>query len=179
MRRWLPHIGVAFGLSLAGYALFFGSTDEDKIRALLDDLEVAVQVNESETNLIIRGSRIKKAFSTIFTKDITFQIPDLNSGGGKRKELVMLAAQAPRLYRTAVVDLDGLNIKIDQSASSATAFGDANLIGVRQGGQSERDQRTVSLRLDKIDGDWRIIRMDVSGRGGAPKSADEQNEAQD
>ncbi len=169
MKRWLPHIGVVAGIAIAVYALFLGSTDEDRIRELLDRLEESVQVHEGEFNIIIRGSRVKKAFSTIFVKDVTFGIPDLQSRGSGRNALVGLAAQAPRLYRTAVVDLGGLNIKIDAQAMSAAAFGDASLVGVRQGGQAERDQRTVSLRLDKIDGNWLVVSLDVSPRGGVQK----------
>ncbi len=166
MKRWLPHIGVVAGLAIALYALFFGSSDEERIRELLGRLENSVQVHEGEFNIIIRGSRVRKAFSTIFIPDVQFRIPDLQSTGTRRKGLAALATQAPRLYRTAIVDLSELEIKLDDQAASATAFGDASLIGVRQGGLAERDQRTVSLRLDKINGDWRIIAVDVSPRGG-------------
>jgi phosphoribosylformylglycinamidine synthase len=169
MKRWLPHIGVVLGIAIAVYALLLGSTDEDRIRDLLDRLEDAVQVHDGTSNFIIRGSRVRKAFSTIFVKDVRFRVPDLRSDGQSRRALVGLAAQAPRLYRTAIVDLGGLDIKVDATATSATAFGDASLIGVRQGGQAERDQRSVSLRLDKIDGDWRIVKVDVSPRGASQR----------
>lgn len=166
MKRWLPHLGVVAGLAIALYALFFGSSDEDRIRELLRRLESSVQVHDGNFNIIMRGSRIRKSFSTIFIRDVAFRIPDLQSTGAHRKALVALATQAPRLYRTAVVDLSELEIKLDDQAASATAFGDASLIGVRQGGLAERDRRSVSLRLDKIKGDWRIVALDVSPRGG-------------
>ncbi len=164
MKRWLPHIGIVLGISIAVYALFFSDSEEDLIRARLEQLEVATKVKSSGGNLVIRAARVRKAFSEIFIKDVSFQIPELSSIGSGRNKLVALAANAPRRYQSAAIDLDGLEIKIDEPQTSAIAFGEATLSATRRGGQLERDTRTVSLRLDKIDGEWRIVSVSVSAK---------------
>ena len=164
MKRWLPHIGIAVGLLIAVYALFFSSSDEDLIRARLDQIEDAVKVSGDGTNLVLRAARVKKEFSEIFVKEVSFEIPELSSSGGARQELVALAASAPRLYSTATVDLGGLAVEIDDAGMSAVAFGEATIRGTQLSGEPQRDSRTVSLRFDKIDGDWRVVSLSVSPR---------------
>ncbi|MBW2455341.1 MAG: hypothetical protein JRI68_12555 [Deltaproteobacteria bacterium] len=162
MRRWLPHIGIVAGLCLAIYALFFGSSDEDEIRELLERLEEAVAVREGNTNILVRAAHVKKEFSEIFIKEVTFQIPELSRSPKGRQELAGLAANAPRLWATATVDLGGLSVEVDDAGVSGVAYGKATLTATRLGGQLERDDRTVSLRLDKVDGDWLIVHVSVS-----------------
>ncbi len=168
MKRWLPHIGIAIGVAIAIYALFFSSSDEDLIRAKLEQLEDAVAVTSGGTNLVLRAAHIKKEFSEIFVKEVTFQIPELSQAKGGRRELVGLAANAPRLYATVSVDLDGLAIEIDDAGVSAVAFGDATVSGTRHGVGPQQDTRTISLRFDKIDGDWLMVSLSVSPPREAP-----------
>jgi hypothetical protein len=163
MKKWLPHIGIGIGLIIAVYALFFSSSEEDKIRAKLDLLETAVAV-EGQTNPVVRGARIKDAFSAIFIKQVAVEIPELTQAKTGRTELVGLATQAPLAYETVSVDLGGLEIRLDQTALSAVAFGDAVLTGTRRSGELQRDDRQVSLRFDKIDGDWLIVSLTVSAK---------------
>ncbi len=164
MKRWLPHIGIVLGLCLAVYALFFAASEEDRIRQRLDQLEAATRVHAGGGNLVIRAARVRKAFSEIFIKDVSFEIPELSSIGSGRVKLVGLAANAPRRYSTAVIDLAALTIKIDEPQMSAIAFGEATLTATRLGGQVERDTRTVSLRLDKIDKEWRVVSVSLSAK---------------
>ena len=63
VKRWLPHIGIVAGLCLAIYALFFSSSDEDEIRALLEHLEDAVAVRKGNTNIVVRAAHVRKEFS--------------------------------------------------------------------------------------------------------------------
>jgi phosphoribosylformylglycinamidine synthase len=155
VRRWLPHLGIVVGVCIAVYALFFASNDEDEIRALLERLETAVAVR-GQSNPVVRMAQINKEFKEIFIKEVSFQIPELTSKGAGRRDLAKLAAAAPRLYSSAEVDLDGLAIDVDDQGLSAVAQGEATLSGIK-GGQPSRDTREVALRLDKIDGDWRIV----------------------
>ena len=162
MKRWLPYLGILLGLVLAGYALFFNDSDEDRIRAKLQEFEVAVSMDEAERNILFRLARVKKAFAEIFVKKVTYDLPELQAKERGRTKLATLAASAPRLYRTMRVDLSGLSIKLDASASSAAAYGKALLSGERLSGQPQRDSRTVSLRFDKVDGKWRIVAVTAS-----------------
>jgi hypothetical protein len=166
MRRWLPHIGIVAGVCLALYALFFSLSDEDEIRDLLEQLEDAIAVRDGNTNIVVRAAHVRNQFSEIFIKDVSFRIPELTQAPSGRKELVGLAANAPRIYRTVSVNLSGLSVKVDDAAISAVAFGQATLTASRHSGQLERDDRTVSLRLDKIEGEWRIVGVSVSTKGG-------------
>jgi len=166
MKRWLPHAGIVIGVLIAVYALFFSSSDEDLIREQLERLEDAVAVSEG-ANIVIRTAHVKKEFSEIFTKEVSFEIPDLPSKEDDRRGLVALAASAPRMFRTATVDLDDLQIDVDDQGITAIAQGPATLTGTRQTGELERDQRLVSLRFDKIDGTWLCVSLSVDARGSA------------
>jgi len=168
MKRWLPHFGIVAGLVIAIYALFFGSSDEDAIRANLTRLEDAVEVKNANTNFVVRFSQLKKEFAEIFIKKVSFQIPELSNHDNDRTELAKLASQAPRAYQQARIDLSGLSVEIDKEGLSAVAYGDAVLDGVKLGGEPARDTREVSIRLDKIDGQWRIVSLTVSERKGQP-----------
>jgi phosphoribosylformylglycinamidine synthase len=165
MRRWLPHIGVVLGLTIAIYALFFAESDEDKIRARLDQLEDAIRVTADDTNVLVRTAHVKKEFSEIFVKEVSIEISELTDVRAGRDELVALAGNAPQIYRTASVDLDGLTINIDESKTSALAYGDVTLLATLQSGEVKRDTRTVSMRIDKIDGEWVIVALGVSFPG--------------
>ncbi len=162
MKKWLPHIGIGVGLIIAVYALFFSTSEEDKIREKLDQLERVVAV-KGQTNPVVRGARIKEAFSEIFIKKVLIKIPELTQVETGRMELVGLATKAPMMYETVSVDLGGLEIQLDQQALSAVAFGEAILTGTRSG-EPRRDDRTVSFRFDKIDGDWKIVSLSVSAK---------------
>lgn len=172
MKRWLPHIGIALGICIAVYALLLKSSDEELIRERLAQLEQAVKVSAGDTNVVIRGARIKKEFTEIFQKDVTIEIPELTEIRAGRAELVQLAASAPQLWQTATVDLDGLSVEVDQAGTSGVAYGDATLTATKHGGELHRDTRTVSLRFDKIDGEWQIVNVSVSaGADGASEEA--------
>ena len=164
MKRWLPHIGIALGVAIAIYALFFGSSDEDLIRAQLERLEDAVAVSDGGGNLVVRAAHVKKEFAEIFVKEVTFEVPELTTEESGRRALVALGASAPRLFRTATVDLDDLSIDVDEPGLTALAQGSATLTATRHSGEPDRDQRTVSLRFDKIDGEWRCVSLSVSQR---------------
>ena len=166
MKRWLPHIGIALGVLLAVYALFFSSSDEDLIREQLERLERAVEVTEGGQNIVIRAAHVKKEFAEIFVKEVTFEVPDLTTEESGRRALVGLAASAPRLFATASVDLDALSIDVDEQGLTAVAQGQATLTGTRLSGELTRDLRTVSLRFDKIDDAWLCVSLTVSARNG-------------
>jgi phosphoribosylformylglycinamidine synthase len=167
MKRWLPHIGIALGICIAVYALFFSDSEEDLIRERLELLEESIHVSPQDSNVVFRIARIKKQFAEIFVKQVSFEIPELTNLTQNRQELVNLAANAPRLYSTASVDLGGLAIEIDSAKTSAVAYGEATLTAMRHSGNLERDVRTVSLRFDKVEGEWRVVKVSVSAREGS------------
>jgi hypothetical protein len=171
-RRWVPLLAIVLGLGAFGYATFFGATDEELLRARLDALAGAIEVKPSEQNIVLRAARIKEAFSTIFVKDVAIAIPELTELRSGRKELVQVAAQAMTFYRTAWVDVGGLGLDVDKAGLSAVASGKVKLHATSHGGEAQLDERTVSLRFDKIEGKWLIVSVAVSTKG------EEQGEAE-
>jgi len=161
MRRWLPHVGLLIGLGLVIYALFFAQDDTDRIRQQLEALEAAVEVKPQE-NVVIRAARVRSAFVEIFSKDVRFEVPELLAGQSDRKELVKVASSAPQQFRSAIIDTDRLQIDVDNAGETAVATGDVTLSGVRLSGEPTRDERTVSIRFDAIEGQWRIVSLTVS-----------------
>jgi hypothetical protein len=162
MKRYLPHLGILLGVSIAVYALFFSQSEEDRIRELLEKLEEAVAVSPDDTNVVVRAARVRSLFGEIFDKDVRYQIPELEAVSRGRAELAGVAAKAPELWRSATVDLDGLAITVDQAAMGAVAVGPASLNATRHNGTVEIDTRTVSLTLEKVEGEWRVVHMSVS-----------------
>lgn len=161
MKRWLPHFGIALGVAIAIYALFFAESAEDRIRSQLDALEEALVVTGTE-NPVLRAARIKKAFEALMLPEVHFEIPELAEGDTGRNELVRLATIAPQMYQSARVDLDALRIDVDKTETTAMAHGEAVLTGVRRTGEPQRDARKVALRFDEIDDEWRIVSISVS-----------------
>lgn len=168
LKRFLPHLGVVLGVAIAVYALFFSSSEEDLIRGKLDQLEEAIKVTPAETNLVVRAARVNGAFKEIFDPQVSYDVPELtNATEGGRSALAKLAASAPQLWREASVDLDPLAIEVDEAGMSAVASGDATLTATRQSGELDRDTRTVSIRFDKIDGEWLVVSLSVSAKQGS------------
>ena len=164
MKRYLPHLAIAVGVGILIYVVFFGTSDEDAIRERLDLLEDAIEVKGSQENVVIRGARMKDTFSDLFVKEVTIRIPELTKVRTGRMELVGLATRAPSWYRTAAVDLGGLRIDVDEQGMSAHVSGAATLRATRLTGEPAGDTRTVSIRCDKIEGDWKIVSLSVSAK---------------
>jgi hypothetical protein len=162
VKRWLPYLGLALGLALVAFSLFFGTSDEERIRGRLQELEDVVAMSDSRENVVFRATRIRKAFGEIFTKDAVFSVPELDTAESARARLIELAASVPHYFSTARLDLDGLQIRLDASKEHAVAIGDAKLLGTRTEGTREQDLRKTSIRLDKVSGEWRIVNVAVS-----------------
>lgn len=162
MRRYVPHLAIGLGVAILIYVVFFSESDEDVIRDKLDLLAETIEVKGNQENVVLRGARIKDAFAELFVKEVIIRIPELTEMREGRMELVGLATRAPSWYRTASVDLDGLRIDVDEQGTSAHVSGEATLTATRLTGELRRDDRTVSIRFDEIEGDWKIVSLSVS-----------------
>ena len=163
MRRGLAIGGGALGLALIGYALFAGESDDELIQARLTQLEQAVQVDGQE-NAVMRGARVNKHFKEIFEKDVVVRIPELTSLAKGRQGLSAVATKAGTYFQSAEVDFDDVEIQIDGSKVGALVIASAQLDAV-QGGRPRRDQRRVTLRFSKNDGEWQIASINVAPKG--------------
>jgi phosphoribosylformylglycinamidine synthase len=168
LRPWLPVVAVIAGLAIFLYAVFFAESEEEKVRGRLGELADAVAVREGETNPLLRGARLKDAFEELLAKEVVVRIPELAGAVAGRRDLVGIATQAASLWRTASFDLGGLRLELDEPKTSAHATGEIMLVGTRHSGEPERDERSVSIRLDKIEGRWLVVSIAVS----APSEAE-------
>lgn len=161
MKRALPFLGIALGAVLVVYALFFAEDDEAQVRARFRELAANVAIQSGESSLT-RTARMRKAFADIFTKDVTVAIPELETSGGGRAALVELAVAAPQEFAAIALDLDDLRVRLDDAKEHALAVGEAHLSGTRREGARVEDDRTVSIRLDRLEKAWRIVDVTVS-----------------
>jgi hypothetical protein len=162
MKRWLPYLGIALGTALVVYALFFAKTEEERIRARLDELESTVAVDDARETPLVRAARLRKSFAEIFAKDVSLAIPELGATDKGRAALADLALSAQEQLARIDLELDDLAIRLDESKERALAVGVAHLRGTQRDGTRTLDDRTVSLRLDRIEGQWRIVDVTVS-----------------
>lgn len=170
MRRWLPLSLILLGVALGLYALF-GSSDEDRIRERLDQLADAVRVHDGELNPIVRHGRIRQEFAEIFTKEASVVAPEVGEGLHGRDALSAAAAQLAGVYQSAHVSWGGVDIRIERGGLGAEVAATATITGSRHGQPLRRDERSVKLRLEEIDGDWKILSATVE-RGAGPDGND-------
>lgn len=161
MKRWLPYALIAASIVLGLYAFFLRPSDEDLIRARLDQIAVAVRIDESELNPIIRHGRVKEAFREVFTKDVLARVPELSTSVRSRDDLVVAATQLQGAYASAEVRFGDVDIRVDEARNAARVTAVATLAGARNGEVQRSDERKVALELDKVDGDWKVVSVTV------------------
>ena len=165
MRRWLPWLFAALAVAAGVYLVFFRTSTEARVRARLAEVSGAVRVEGVEQNFVLRAARIRQVFNDVFDRRATLQIPELAGRSPDRAMLVALASQAPATYAQASLDLSGLSIDLDRDETSAHAHGRVKLLVTDQQGVAQSDVRAASIRLDLVDGEWRIVSLVASAMG--------------
>ncbi|AUX46287.1 hypothetical protein SOCE26_077920 [Sorangium cellulosum] len=166
MKRWLPLGLIAAGVVLAAAALLSSSSEEERIRARLTQLSEAVRIDEGERNPLVRLGRVRGEFAEIFTKDARASVPELDGRISGRDELAAAAAKAVGLYQSADVSFGDAEIRIDEAGMTAEVAATATIAGARHGQPVRRDERPVTLRLEKIDDEWKIVSATVEAERG-------------
>jgi len=166
MKRALVIAACVLVACVAGWFLFFKTTDEREIQKKLDRLALAVKVDGAE-NPIVRGARINSEFSEIFVKEVLIEIPELTEIKSGRQPLTGVATQAGSYYTSVKLSFDRVEIVLDDAKRSARVGATASMVASRGGGD-ERDTREVTFRFDKIDGDWKIASIVVSPKPPQP-----------
>jgi hypothetical protein len=151
----LPLVG-----AVARYA--WPTDDEAAIRALLDALCAAVHVDPSEGNPLARAARVHDAFSKTVSENVVVDIPDFPQVTSGRRPLADLATQAGLAFHDATVTLSAVTLRMAPSKKSCEVEATATLTATGSGLQ--RDTREVTLRVDKIDGTWRVASIGVTAR---------------
>jgi len=152
-------IGAALCLASLAWALL-GDSDEEKIRARLDQLAHTVSSKEAE-NLAFRALRLKKALPESLESSVHFIAPELRASKGLQ-ELTQLAAGAPRLFGDFDVNVNSTEIAIDEAARQATVLSEVTLTGLSD--QLRREARRVRFTLRENDGEWRVSSIDVEAK---------------
>ncbi|WP_437276269.1 nuclear transport factor 2 family protein [Sorangium sp. So ce375] len=166
MKRWLPLGLIGAGAVLGAAALLLSPSEEERIRDRLAQLEDAVRIDDGERNPLVRHGRIRKEFAEIFAKEASARITEIGDSLRGRDELAAAATQAAVVYQTADVSLSGAEIEIDPAGMAAKVTATATVTGARHGQEVRRDELPVALRLEKIDGEWKIVSATVHPRQG-------------
>lgn len=146
-------------------ALYFRDSPEQRIRARIDQLELALST-APELDGPGHGARIERVFSEALASDVVIAIPDfpeLNRGSSGPIYVAKRALSDPRGLE---VRADVLELTLDADENGATAQVRA-VIG-RPGDELHKDARQVTLRFARGSGDWRITSVTV-----APKTHEE------
>jgi uncharacterized protein (TIGR02246 family) len=151
---------IAVGLAIAGYAIFFASSDEDQIEERLLRLADAVRVDSDELSPLTRAARVRDEFSEIFTEDARAAVAELDEDLEGRSAIIAAATQLGVAYQSATVDLSAIKVKIDGAAAEVKAT--ATVTGAKHGAAMSREKRRTSFQMRKADGDWRIASAVVS-----------------
>lgn len=172
MQRLLAGLGFAAGAALLGWALLAGETLEEKLRSRLDRLETVLHTDaEVGNNPIVRTASLRGAFAELFTRDVSFRIPELASDDRGREALARLATQATTSLTTLEVDFGALAIEGTLEGSFANVRTRATVTALRGSQGYERDERAVRFTFDRADGDWLIASVSVAPRE-FPSAAD-------
>jgi hypothetical protein len=156
-RRAIIGLLVAGGAA-ATYGIFFMSSDEDEIRARCDELEVALTFPADRGNPAFFAIALKDKLRDVLAPGAQVIVPEAGEGALGLDALVGGAIQIAGQYRTAGVDLEDVRISIlgDDTATVtcrgvATAFDHA--------GAPHRHERSVTMEVQKVDGEWRFSRI--------------------
>ncbi len=157
------------GVALVGYALLARDSDQELIRARLDQLTTALRVDKGDSPLS-RGARVRRAFDEVLTKDVVVHVPDLPAPGPGRDALLGLAVQAGRGYQTADIALSDTTIELDARKTAANVKSEATLSATDSGGL-HRQHRHALFRFTKGSDGWRISSINVSAPPDLPPEA--------
>lgn len=161
MAKWLAVGGMALGVSLIGYAVFARETDEEKILGALGRIERTVRIDaDTATNPLIRAGQLKRDYSEIFDKNVTYRIPDLSSGS-TLESLVHLTVQSSMALTTLDVGFSKTDLQLANPPTSAVVKTVAKVRAFHGTSPYEESQRDVRFEFTRSGGDWRITSFNV------------------
>lgn len=160
-RKWMIAVACALVASVALYLTFFRTSEEERIRKVLDELARVVAIKEGDT-IISRTARVRSGLRPLVDDDVRVNVGELNIDVRGRAKLEEDAIKVGLLYQRADCDLTNVRIKLDPQATVATVDAVARVTASR-GGERQVDKRDVHFLLRK-DGDWKISTIDVAPR---------------
>jgi hypothetical protein len=163
-RTWIA-VAAAWMLVLV-YAVFLRPSEEDRIRRQLGALSEAVRVGPGDQNPVVRAARIQKAFGRILAPRVRVDVPELGEPSQDRDALAGVAMSVGGGLGSLEVGFDRVRVEIDRTGQKADVIAGVVVNAVELDGQAHREGREVTLRLDKIEGEWRITAAAARGGGG-------------
>ena len=160
MKKWTLAAGGAAAAVLALGLTLFRPSEEDRIRKVLDRFANAVEVKAND-NIVARAGRVKSELRETVADDVHVDVADLDVRVSNRAALADSATKASLVFPSARCDLTGLNIKVDDNATTAKVDALAIVTGELRGAKKV-DNRPVHFLLRKDSGDWRITTIDVA-----------------
>jgi hypothetical protein len=154
---------IVLGVALALWAVFGRKSDDELIQEQLDNLALAIRVENPDENPIFRASRLKEKFETLFTPSVRVSVPELQGAMSVngREDLVKVATRAGTYWRSAEVSFS--DVEIVQAGGENNRKVDATaLLTAEERGELRRDERHVTFGFTKVDGDWLIDSLTVS-----------------
>jgi hypothetical protein len=152
-RTWiaLPLVGAA---ALAYFLL--RPSDEERIRWQLAALGRAVVIDPAEKDPRARPLRVHEAFQKILEPSVRVEIPGVVEDVRDRDELTGMAVAVGDTLTDLTVDLRAVRVKVEPGARAARVQASATFAGAVRGGRGDRLVREVTVRFEKVDGEWRI-----------------------
>jgi hypothetical protein len=160
MRRRVLFGLLALGLLAVLYALFFMSSDEDEIREKCAALESAVSFPAERPNPALFAIEMKSKLREVLHPQVVTQIPEIGEGLTGLDPLLAGATRIAGNYQSVSVDLEGLTIE-GLTDRQATVTARAVATAFPYGGGPDRHERRVRLELEKVDGEWLIVRIEA------------------
>lgn len=153
-------IGVLAVVAIATYFLFFGKTEEDKIRETVERLAKVVEIKEG-ANPLFRAAGIRDELAKLVTDDVRVEVSELGSARTGIQGVAEVAAQAQLGFLWATAELRHVEVKLEPGANTAQVGAEAQLRGKTRSGETRRDDRNVDFFLRKEDGTWKVKTVTV------------------
>lgn len=169
MDRRVAIAAITAGAALVAAALFLRDSDEDRIKARLDELADVVHLDAGD-NLLLRGARIQRAFNELFTPDVVVHAAELPGDSQGRDALVALATKPPLQIDSADLAFQHVSVQLVAGHRSARVQADVVVTSSDASG-AHRERRQGVFRFAKVDGKWRIAGVDLSADEDLPPEA--------
>ena len=154
MKKWAVAAACALVASIVLYVTVFRSSEEDRIREVVNRFTKVCEVKAND-NVLMRAGRLQSTFEETVDDGVRVDIEELGMGISGREKLVENGTRAAGLYNEATIELSDIKIKIDDSKTTAKCDAVAQLKT-----KDRSDKRDVHFLLRK-DGGWKITTLSV------------------
>lgn len=156
MTKWGVVAGCVLVGALALYLTLFRTSDEDRVRAVLQRFTAACAI-KADDNALARAGRLRSTFAETTTADVRVDVDEPRLALAGRDALVEAGTRAPAVYGQASIELGAVRVRVDEGKVMATADALALLRG-----PDRSEKREVHFLL-RNDGGWRIATVAVAG----------------